>query len=286
MRKMNLATFFLIILSMLFFFPLVVTLSNSFMTEAEISLNYTTNLSIFYVLDEVSKNFIDMNLIPRAVSLAQYKEAFFYQPTFLILLTNSLKITLPVVIGNSLISLMAAYGFTVWEWKHKEILFFIYIVVMLMPLQAVIVPNYIVADQLGIKDSYLSIILPGVFAPFGTFLLRQSMKAMPREYFEAAKVDGAGLIYILIHIVGPLMKSGVAALAMLVFIEYWNLVEQAIIFIKDNFREPLSVFLSRIAGGDVGLIFATSCIYMVLPLAFLIIGQEDLEKGIELSGIK
>jgi len=82
------------------------------------------------------------------------------------------------------------------------------------------------------------------------------------------------------------MKSPVAALLMLMFVEYWNLVEQAVIFIEDYAREPLSVFLSRIAEGRISLVFAASCVYMFLPLWFLLLGQEDLEKGIELSGVR
>lgn len=256
------------------------------MSESEISLHYTTQLSLFDVLEGIKDNFVDMKLIPNQVSGEQYKEILIYQPSFMILLTNSMKITIPVVIGSVFFSLLSAYGFTLWQWKYKETLFFVYVIVMLMPLQAVIVPNYIMADILQIKDSYLAIILPGIFAPFGTFLLRQSMKSMPKAYFEAAAVDGAGTGYIFLHIVVPQMKSGIAALSILVFIEYWNLVEQVVIFIKEYYQEPLSVYLSRIAEGKVGLVFAASCIYMFLPLWFLMLGQKDLEKGIELSGIK
>ena len=75
-------------------------------------------------------------------------------------------------------------------------------------------------------------------------------------------------------------------MCMLMFIEYWNVVEQAVIFIDDFRKEPLSVYLSRLAEGRTGLIFAASCIYMFLPLWFLFSGQKDLEKGIELSGVK
>ncbi len=277
---------FLIILGCLFLFPLLITFTNSFMSEMEISLNYTTKLSFFDILAGVENKFVEMNLIPEEVTAGQYREILINQPAFMILLMNSIKITVPVVVGNAVVSLLTAYGFTMWKWKYKEYLFFIYIIVMLMPLQAVLVPNYVIADKLGIKDSYQAIILPGIFSPFGTFLLRQSMKAMPAEYFEAAAVDGAGLSYLFFYIVVPQMKSGIAALSMLVFIEYWNIVEQAVIFIKDYFREPLSIYLSRIAEGSVGMIFAASCIYMFLPLWFLLIGQKNLEKGIELSGIK
>lgn len=277
---------FLIFMSVIFTLPLLVTLTNSFMSETVISFNYTTKLSYFDISNKIKTNFIDMCLIPNAVTLSQYKEVLLNQPSFIILLINSIKITFPVVLGNIIISLSSAYGFTVWKWKYKEVIFYIYIIVMLMPLQSVLVPNYIIADKMHILNSYLAIILPGIFAPFGTFLLRQNMKNMPREYFEAAEIDGAGHFYAFLHIVIPQMKSGISALCMLVFIEYWNLVEQAVIFIKDYFREPLSVYLSRLSSGMIGITFAASCIYMFLPLLLLIFGQEDLEAGIELSGIK
>ena len=270
----------------LFLIPLIVTFTNSFMPANDIISNYTTQLSIYDVLNGVKEKYIKIPLIPSQISVSQYADILINQPSFLILLTNSLKITIPVVLGNMIVSMLTAYGFTIWKWRHKEKVFFIYIVVMLMPLQAVLVPNYIIADQLGLTASYLAIILPGIFSPFGTFLLRQNMKGIPKEYFEAAQVDGAGSLYIFLHIALPQMKSGIAALAMLVFIEYWNVVEQVIIFIKEYYREPLSVFLSHIPSENISMIFAASAVYMLLPLWFLVMGQKDLEKGIELSGIK
>ena len=286
MKKSIFAQVIMIAFGLLFVYPLLVTLISSFMSEAEISINYTNQVSIFDLVRNININYVNMRLIPRVVTLNQYKSVLFLQPTFLLLLLNSVKITVPVVAGQAVVSLLAAYGFTVWKWKFKDIIFSVYVLVMLMPLQAVIVPNYIVADMLNIKDSYLAIILPGIFAPFGVFLLRQSMKSIHEAYFEAAKIDGAGHFYIFLHVVMPQMKSGLAALTMLTFIEYWNLVDQAVVFIKDYFREPLSVYLSRIASGSTGIIFAASCVYLFFPLWFLIMGQEDLEIGIELSGVK
>lgn len=273
-------------LGLLFLLPLIVTFTNSFMTESEIALNYTSRLSVFDLVDGVVTKYIQIGLIPESVSISQYIEVLLNQPAFLVLLTNSIKITVPVVFGNLAVSMLTAYGFSIWEFKHKETVFAVYIIVMLMPLQAVLVPNYIIADMLGIKDSYLAIILPGIFSPFGVFLLRQGMKTIPPAYLEAAGIDGASNWYIFWHIVVPQMKSSVAALMMLTFIEYWNLVEQAVIFIDDYKKEPLSVYLSRIAEGRMGLVFAASCVYMFLPFWFLMLGQKDLEKGIELSGVK
>lgn len=276
----------LTLLSVLFMAPLVVTITNSFMPGNDILSHYTTIPSVFDLANGVNEKFIQIPLIPSHITVSQYKEILINQPSFLILLANSIKGTVPVVIGNVIVSVLTAYGFTIWTWKHKEKVFLIYIVVMLMPLQAVLVPNYIVADKLGLATSYFAIILPGIFSPFGTFLLRQTMKGIPRDYFEAAQVDGAGPFYIFWHIGLPQMKSGIAALSMLVFIEYWNIVEQPIIFIKEYYRQPLSVFLSMVPSQNISLIFAISTVYMALPLWFLTIGQKDLEKGIEMSGIK
>ena len=276
----------MICLGLLMLFPLIVTFTNSFMSEAEIALRYNTSLTTFDLIDGVARRFIEFGLIPARVTLEQYSEVLINQPPFLILLTNSIRITLPVVAGSLVVSMLSAYGFTVWRFRYKEAVFAVYIVVMLMPLQAVLVPNFIIAGMLGIRESYLAIILPGIFSPFGVFLMRQSMKQIPQAYFEAARIDGAGEGYIFLRVAVPQLKSSMAALAMLTFIEYWNIVEQAIIFITHYSREPLSVYLSRIAAGRMGLVFAASCVYMFLPLWFLVAGQKDLEKGIELSGVK
>lgn len=286
-QKLKLIPFItLCIAVIILLFPLLITFTNSFMSEQELVRNYTSNRSIFDVFAGIKENFIKMNLIPEQVTTSQYAQTLFYQPAFTTLMLNSLKITIPVVFGNILVSLLAAYGFTMWQWRYKEIIFYLYIIVMLMPLQATLVPNYLIADILNIKDSYLAIILPGIFSPFGTFVLRQGMKAMPKEYFEAAAIDGAGITKTLLYIVTPQMKSSIAAVGMLVFIEYWNVVEQVIIFIKEYYRQPLSVFLSQMADSRLDIAFSASCIYMLLPLWFLLVGQKNLEKGIELSGIK
>ena len=276
----------LIFWGILFMLPPVVTFTNSWMSEMEIIQNYTARPDAFDLADGITERFKAFRIIPGRVTFRQYYEVLLKQPSFMILMTNSLKITVPVTVGSLVVSMLSAYGFTIWQWKYKELLFRVYIIVMLMPLQAVLVPNYIIADLLHIKDSYLAIILPGIFSPFGVFLMRQGMKAVPTAYLEAAQVDGAGALYRFVHIMVPQLKPTAAALCMLVFIEYWNLVEQAVVFINDYAKEPLSVYLSRIAEGKIGLIFAASCIYMFLPLWFLVMGQKNLEMGIEMSGVK
>jgi len=280
------ATIILTVLGVLSAVPLLITVVGSLMPVNDIVAHYTTQLSVFDIINGTREKYIQIPLIPSRVTLEQYQNVLVIQPVFLMLLLNSIKITVPVVLGNLLVSVAAAYGFTVWKWRHKEKVFLIYIIIMLMPLQAVLVPNYIIAEQMRLNGSYLAIILPGIFSPFGTFLLRQSLKRLPKDCLEAAEIDGAGPLRVFWSIVLPQMKSGMAALVMLVFIEYWNVVEQVIVFLKEYYKQPLSVFLSYLPSENVGLIFAASTVYMLVPLWFLALGQKDLERGIELSSGK
>jgi len=286
MTKNLLRYMILLPLAGIFLLPLALTFTNAFMSEAEVSLLYNPTLSVFDVYQGVMQRFIPLRLIPQSLTLDQFGAVLVQQPLFLMLMLNSMLITLPVVVGNLLVSLLGAYGFTIWRYKHKEKLFFVYIVVMLMPLQAVLVPNFIIADMLGITTSVWAIIWPGIFAPFGTFILRQSMKGIHIANFEAARIDGANEWQVFMRIIVPQLKSGIAALSMLVFIDYWNIVEQAVIFIRNYQDEPLSVFLSRIGEGQVSLVFAASVVYMLWPFLWLVLGQKDLQTGIELSGVK
>ena len=259
--------------------PLIVTFTNSFMSSKEVERNYDVGWN-------EENEYVDMNIIPERVTLSQYAELLFDSPVYLNMFWNSAKITVPIVLGQIIVSTMAAYAFTVLKFKGKELLFFVYIIVMLLPLQVTLMPNYIVADWLDITDSYLAIILPGIFNPFGVFLLRQFMKSMPDAYMEAAQIDGAGHSRIFLSIIVPMIKPGIAATAMLTLLDYWNLVDQAIIFIQDAEKQPLSTFLAQINNGDIGLAFAGSCFYAIPMLLILLYGQEHLKQGIAITGIK
>lgn len=256
--------------------PLVVTLSNSFMSSREVEKNYST----------ASERYIDMNIIPEKVTLSQYSKLLIDSPVYLNMFWNSVKLVAPIVLGQLIVSVLAAYAFMVMRFRGKEVVFLLYIIVMLLPLQVTLMPNYIVADWLNIKESYLAIILPAVFNPFGVFLLRQYMKSMPFSYIEAAQVDGAGHGRILWSIILPMLKPGLAAVAMLTLLDYWNLVDQAVIFIQEADKQPLSTFLAQINSGELGLAFAGSTFYAIPVLLILFYGQEFLKKGIAITGMK
>lgn len=262
--------------------PLLVTFTNSFMSPAEVGRNYSALGDILHP----GEKYVDMNLIPERVTFSQYFELLLESPVYLNMFWNSVKIAAPVVAGQLAVSSMAAYAFTALHFKGKQALYFVYIIVMLLPLQVTLMPNYLVADWLHMTDSWLAIILPGIFHPFGTFLLCQSMKMLPEAYVEAAKIDGAGHLRIFASIVLPMTKSALVAVLMLTLIDYWNLIDQAVIFIQDGERQPLSLFLASVNTQAVGVSFAGACFYAFPALLLLLWGQDYLRDGIGLSGIK
>ncbi|MDE6834859.1 MAG: carbohydrate ABC transporter permease, partial [Ruminococcus sp.] len=174
--------------------------------------------------------------------------------------------------------------------KLKNLIFFAYIILMLMPYQVTLVPNYLVAKSFDILDTRWAIILPGIFSPFSVFLLTKVMRRIPVSYVEAAKLDGANEWQIMTQIYLPMCKSAVISIGMLVFIDYWNMVEQPMILITDpdavSALHPLSVFLSQINSGDIGLAFAVGTVYMIPTILMFLYGEDYLVEGITAGGIK
>ncbi|MBB6214339.1 multiple sugar transport system permease protein [Anaerosolibacter carboniphilus] len=289
-RKLGKAVLSVVLLAIavVFLFPLVLTVTNSFMSEQEIENSYSmvTSSNPDKRDSILSGKYANVKLIPDIVTLSQYYTALIKRTQFLIKFWNSLIIVVPIILGQILVSSMAAYAFAKLEFIFRDKLFFTYIIILMMPFQVTLVPNYIVADKLGLLGSYWSIILPGIFGTFGVFLMRQFMMYIPDAYVESAKVDGASQLRIFFSIILPMSKTGLAALAILVFIDNWNMVEQPLIFLQNVNMHPLSTYLSSINSGEMGIAFAASAIYMLPMLLIFLYGENYLVQGIQLSGLK
>ncbi|MDY4487362.1 MAG: carbohydrate ABC transporter permease [Candidatus Limivicinus sp.] len=265
-----------------FLLPTVLTITNSFMSESEINANYGMVFSTTtggYVSEKVNLKFI-----PDKVTLSQYITGLVKSPEYLLKFWNSVILVVPIVIFQVAIASVAAYSFTRWRGKIRSGIFFFYVILMLMPYQVTLVPNYLVSDWLGILNTRWSIIFPGMFAPFSVFLLTKFMRRIPYSLIEAAKVDGAGEWDIFTKICLPQCRSALYSIAILVFIDYWNMVEQPLILLQDAESQPLSVFLSSINAGEIGLAFAMATVYMIPSLLLFLHGEEYLVEGIANSG--
>ena len=265
-----------------FLLPTVLTITNSFMSESEIKSNYGMIFSTTtggYVSETVNLKFI-----PDKVTLSQYVTGLIKSPEYLIKFWNSVILVVPIVIFQVAIASVAAYSFTRWRGKIRSAIFFFYVILMLMPYQVTLVPNYLVSQWLGLLNTRWSIILPGIFAPFSVFLLTKFMRRIPYAQIESARVDGAGEWEIFTQICLPQCRSALYSIAILVFIDYWNMVEQPLILLQDADSQPLSVFLSSINAGEIGLAFAMATVYMVPSLLLFLYGEEYLVEGIANSG--
>jgi len=267
-----------------FLLPTVLTITNSFMSQAEISANYGI---IFGSAAEGAymAERVNLKLIPDIVTFQQYNTVLIQSPDYLLKFRNSVFLVVPIVVIQVFVASLAAYSFTRFRSKRKEGLFFAYIVLMLMPLQVTLVPNFLVARWLGTIDTYWSILLPGFVAPFSVFLLTKFMRRIPISYIEAAKLDGASEWQIFRRIAMPLCRGALYAVVILVFIDYWNMVEQPVIMLSDPDMYPLSVFLSRISEeAMIGVAFSVATIYMIPTLLMFLHGEEYLIEGITYSG--
>ena len=271
--------------AVIFLLPTVLTITNSFMNETEINANYG---KIFATTENGGKVFIsetvDIKFIPNKVSLEQFSTVLFKSPDYLFKFWNSVIYTVPIMIFQLVIALLASYGFMRLKGRLKEMLFFIYIIICLMPYQVTLVPNFLVSKWLNILDTRWAIWLPGMFSPFAVYLLTKYMKRIPKSIIEAAKVDGAGEWKIFLKICLPLCKGAIYSVAILIFIDFWNMVEQPLILLSDEYLHPLSIFLSKINAGEIGLAFAVACRYMVPSLLIFLYGEDYLVEGISYQG--
>jgi multiple sugar transport system permease protein len=269
--KKSLLAAVLLCIALLILVPFAFTITNSFMSENEIAVNYDA-----VGKDAEAGDYANLKWIPDLVTLTQ----------FLIMFWNSVILTVPIVAGQTIVAALAAYAFAKLRFRGRDALFFLYIITMLLPFQVTLVPNFIAMDVLGLLDSYPAIILPGIFSAFGVFLMRQFMSHIPWAYVEASQVDGAGHGTIFARVIVPMSMPGITALQILVFVDNWNMVEQPLLFLHDTIKQPLSVFLSRINEGDRGVAFAAATLYMA-PILFLFLhGENELIEGIQLTGIK
>ena len=272
------------VLACMFLMPTLLTITNSFMTQSEITANYGQVFQNATDGTSYIKDTINLKFIPDKVSFSQYFTVLLKSPDFLYKFWNSVILVVPIVLAQLLVASIAAYGFTRWRGKVRDSIFFFYVILMLMPYQVTLVPNYLVSDWLGILNTRWAIILPGAFAPFSVFLLTKFMRRIPASLIEAAKLDGAGEWRIFWNICLPQCRSALYSIAILVFIDYWNMVEQPLILLPNVDMQPLSVYLSTINAGEIGIAFAAAVVYMIPGLLLFLHGEAYLVEGIAYSG--
>lgn len=267
-----------------FLLPTVLTITNSFMTQSEITANYGQIFQNATGSHGFISKVINLKFIPDKVTFEQYFTVLLKSPEYLLKFWNSVILVVPIVLAQLVVASLAAYGFTRWRGKVRDTIFFAYVILMLMPYQVTLVPNYLVSSWFGILNTRWAVVLPGAFAPFSVFLLTKFMRRIPVSLIESAKLDGASEWNIFLHICLPQCRSALYSIAILVFIDNWNMVEQPLVLLPNADMQPLSVYLSTINTGEIGIAFAVAVIYMIPALLLFLHGESYLVEGIAYSG--
>ena len=267
----------LAVLLILMVMPLVMLCTNSLMGKREIIETCGAVLS-----DYGGK--AQFRLFPQYPTMRAYVRLLLDSPKYFAAFWNSAVIAGGVVAGQLFTAVLAAWALARYDFPGKAALRFLYMLLLILPFQVTMVSGYLVLDSLKLLDTYLAVILPGIFSALPVFILSRSFAAIPKEVIEAAKIDGAGDFGIFIRIGVPLGRPGIFSVVILSFLEYWNAVEQPLTYLKTESLKPLSLYLPVMVKGEVQTAFAASIITLLPAVLLFFCGQESLEKGIGASG--
>lgn len=257
--------------------PLIMLCTNSLMGKQELMETCGAVLSDYGTKTRFS-------LFPQYPTLQAYVRLLLDSPEYFKAFWNSAILSVGVLAGQLLITVPAAWAFARFEFPGKSAVRFLYILLLLLPFQVTMVSGYLVLDTLKLLDTYLAVILPGVFSALPMFILSKSFAAIPKETIEAAKIDGAGNFCIFARIGIPLGMPGIFSVLVLGFLEYWNAVEQPLTYLKTETLKPLSLYLPMMVKEEIRSAFAASIITLLPAVLLFLCGRESLEKGIAASG--
>ncbi|MDE6404628.1 MAG: carbohydrate ABC transporter permease [Lachnospiraceae bacterium] len=232
------------------------------------------------------KGFAVWHLIPLYPTLDHFYRLLVESPAFYQLFWNTVGMTAAILAGQLAVGLPSAWAFAAFRFRGRHFLFGLYVVLMLLPFQVMLLPQYIVLQKLHLYNHAAAVILPAIFSTFPVFIMYRGFTQIDAEVTEAARLDGAGEMQIFFYVGLPLGKTGIQAAVVLGFLEYWNLVEQPMAFLEEQARWPLSLYLPQITVSQAGFAFAVSVMVLVPALFVFALGQDALEEGIAYIGVK
>lgn len=207
-----------------------------------------------------------------------YREVFLLNPVYLKKFWESLFLTLILTAGQMGIGILAAFGISVYELPGRKFIKKLLLMLLLLPVQVLLVPQYLVLDRINLLNTVWALVLPYCFLPFSAFFLLLFFEKTDKEILDAARLDGAGSGTLLSKIVIPVEKKPVAALSVLVFLYAWSMVEQPMAFLENPRLYPLAVYLFTAPEGEWGKLSPCGLLSMI-PL--LILAGAFLEGGEE-----
>lgn len=203
---------------------------------------------------------------------------------------NTFYIAIIVTLSKALTSVLAAFGFVYYDFKYKETIFNGMLLTFFIPITVLIMPNYLLMAKLGLLDTPYGVMLPSLVDGMGVFLMRQTMRGIPKPLLEAAILDGATPWQILRKVVLPLIKPSVLAISILFFINSWNEYFWPLLILQDksNLTLPLALqmFISAEGGSEWGVAMAVATLTSLPPLVLYGFCQKFIINTFMQAGVK
>lgn len=270
------------------------TRTNIILAILAISLAAMLVFPVFWMVLTSFKTAAEIQRIPPKIFpdsmryFSNYREVLQRQPFFRFI-GNSLLISIASCLISIVITSMAGYGFSKFEFKGKEVLFFSILCFLIVPFQAVVVPLYQWVARLRLIDTYVGLSLPLVVSAFGVFLMRQGMDVVPRDLIEAARIDGCKEFPLFIMIVMPMVKAFIATQAIIKFMWTWNEFLWPLVVTNRVEMKVVTVGLQCFTNmyfTEYHLITAAA-VFSILPMAAMfLLFQRGIVRAISMSGLK
>jgi multiple sugar transport system permease protein len=257
----------LTIIAIVTLLPLVIVLSSSFKNESEL-FDFPFH---FFARNPITDNFLQL------------------MDKFPIYIWNSVKLTFTIVVVQLFTASTGAYVFSKIEWKGRNFIFGLYLASMMIPMQAVMIPQFIIIRSFNLYDNHMSLVLLGAFTAFGTFLVRQFFLSIPNTYLEAARIDGAKEWTIFARLMLPMAKAVLVTQVIFSFRFFWNDFFTPLIYITTPELKTLPLGMTDFVREQYvywGPQMAAALISIIPVLLIFLFGQRYFIQGVASSGLK
>ena len=227
-------------------------------------------------------------IIPSGIHWQNYQSALTEAP-FSRWFVNTMVVTVASVIGNLVFCSLAGYAFARLRFAGRNIAFFLILATLMIPFQVVMIPTFLIVRSAGLIDTLGALILPNLASAFGIFMMRQFFRTLPVELEEAARIDGASRLGVLVRIVLPLSAPALATLAVITFMWTWNDFLWPLITIYSEENLTLQLGLTQFQGAhqtNTALLMAANVMSMAPILLLFFVAQRWFVRGVATSGLK
>ena len=229
------------------------------------------------------------DVLPVHASLSNFQRLFAQATDYGSWFLNSLLIATSITLFHIFFDTLAGYTFAKKRFPGRNLLFWIILSTLMVPSYVTLVPLYIVAKNLQLLDTLWAVVLPGLANVFGIFLMRQYIQTLPSELLDAARIDGCGEFRVFWHVVLPLSKPAIGALAIFTFVRHWNDFFWPLIVLQSSSNYTLPVGVAGLQGEfstDYGIIFAGAALAALPMIVFFLIFQRYFLEGVRVGAIK